>query len=618
MNDQGPGPAAAERVPMTSRRPARPARSRRGVAALAAGAGLVVLLAGGCAALPTSGAPQSAPPRPAFGAGSDGCCGLIVRGPQPGWGPQTVVYGFLLASAKPAHNFALAREYLTPGTTRNSWRPSSVVTILAQTPTVSKESHRLSPPGGAVVVVTGQEVATLKGAQYTPVASGEQLAFTLTSVNGQTLIHELPNNGLLLTENLFHLVYTPRDLYYYDLRNNSLVPSPVFVPVDADIPKTLVGYLLHNPPGDLRNALSTGFPPSAQLGPVQEAPGKTAIVSIHLPRATLPSTYRAMARQLVATLTSPGYGPPLFDAVKLKINGKMWSPPGGGPVLTLATSALNLPHPSGSGPVYYVGADGKVRMLTRLAARGQPVCGEAGSGQLALQQLAVSPLRKYLAGIAGPANTVYVGSLEPACPPGARSSAGVLHARLTGTDFRSLSWDSDGNLWVVGRLHHTAGVWVLPGGRGQPIEVDASGLGHVTSLRVAPDGTRVAMIVGTGAKAHLELGYIMRNGLGFSITHLVPLGPSLSAVTALTWYDEDHLVAAAQQGTPGPQLWEVPVNGDGATSLQWTQRGLVTSIAAAGPQNPLYLTVNGQLEKSVGLDELWTAITAGNAVEYPG
>ena len=67
-----------------------------------------------------------------------------------------------------------------------------------------------------------------------------------------------------------------------------------------------------------------------------------------------------------------------------------------------------------------------------------------------------------------------------------------------------------------------------------------------------------------------------------------------------------------------PQLWEVPANGDNATSLHWQQRGLVTSITAAGPQNPLYLTVGGRLEKSVALGEPWTDVTAGQAAEYPG
>ena len=65
---------------------------------------------------PRAGAP---PPPPALGGGGD-CCGLIVRGPQPTWGPDQIVSGFLLASANPANDFALAREYLAPGKARDS------------------------------------------------------------------------------------------------------------------------------------------------------------------------------------------------------------------------------------------------------------------------------------------------------------------------------------------------------------------------------------------------------------------------------------------------------------------------------------------------------------------
>ena len=149
----------------------------------------------------------------------------------------------------------------------------------------------------------------------------------------------------------------------------------------------------------------------------------------------------------------------------------------------------------------------------------------------------------------------------------------------------------------------------------------------MTSVRVAPDGIRVAMVVGRGLKAHLELGYIVRNGIdGFSITHTLPLGPGLFDVTAMSWFDEDHLVAAArlspagtQQGSANPpaQLWEVPVDGDSATTLHLRQAG-VTSITAAGPESPLYLTANGQLLKSAGIGEPWTFVTAGQAADYPG
>jgi hypothetical protein len=585
------------------------------------------VVTGGCAELPTGGAPQSAPARPALGGGDGGCCGLIVRGPQPTWDPYQIVSGFLLASAKPEHDFALARQYLAPGTTRNSWRPGSEVTILTGTPKVSRQRGLSEPNGGGeTVVVTGREMATLKGEQYTPAASGGH------RVNGQSLISQLPANGLLLTDQLFHLVYTARDVYYDGLRNAgpvpSLVPSPVFIPTDANLAEALVSDLLQDPPGELRNVMNTSFPPGTKLESVQTAPGKTAIVNLHLPHGNSPRGFVSLARQLVATLTSAAYGPRLFQGVKMRINGTAW-PPRGSQVLTPATPGLDLPHPAGAGSVYYVAPAGGARTLSREAASGVPVPGDAGSGHVPLGDVAVSPDGRYLAGIAKSGDEIYTADLRPGTQPGEHSAAGQLHKRQAGVGFTSLSWDNQDDLWLVGQIStsHVPGVWVMPNGRGNPVSVTMpADFGRVTSIRVAPDGNRVAMVVGRDAKAHMELGYIMHNGpSGLSVVRTLPLGPSLLDVTAIAWFDEDHLVAAAHQGPSGAeagssaetQLWEVPVDGDSATTLH-TPQPAVTAIAAAGPQNALYLTSNGRLLKSVGLGEPWNFVTAGQAADYPG
>jgi hypothetical protein len=355
------------------------------------------------------------------------------------------------------------------------------------------------------------------------------------------------------------------------------------------------------------------------------APGKTAIVNLHVPAGTSSKAYPGMAAQLVATLTSAGYGPRLFDAVKLKINGKVVSPLPGGPVMTLASAGLY--HPAGKKPVYYIDATGGVRALGRQAPSSVPVPAGADAAWARLGSVAVSPDGKYLAGFGQSGDSVYTAVLKSAPQSGERSSAGQLRERLSGAGFTSLSWDNQGDLWVVGRVGHKPGVWVMHNGRGAPVlAVLPRHFGHVTSVRVAPDGVRVALLVGRGAKAHMEVGYIKPKGPYGSITHLHTLGPSMFGVTAMTWFDEDHLVAAArmtpsadQQSLAAPplQLWEVPVDGDSAMTLHSQQPG-VTSITAAGPDSPLYLTANGELLKSLRLGDPWTPVTAGQAVDYPG
>src|SRR5262249_21373958 len=136
-----------------------------------------------------------------------------------------------------------------------------------------------------------------------------------------------------------------------------------------------------------------------------------------------------------------------------------------------------------------------------------------GAAQVPLTKIAVSPGGGRLAGLAGPANTVYTGALIT--EPGHRQSVEQMKAQLHGTSFSSLSWDNSDDLWVVGTKGHHQGVRVLITGQGPGVPVQLPDLdGPVTSLRVAPDGVRVAMIVGEGTGAHLVLAAAMRDPTG--------------------------------------------------------------------------------------------------------
>jgi len=604
------------------------------------GAVLATLLATGCATIPSSGPVGSAPiPAPPAGGGVSGG-GLIVEGPQPGWNPEQVVSGFLLASASFAHHHATAREYLTPGASR-LWQPGAQVTILASTPSVYQQTGRLSGQGDrATVVVSWQELATLDASgQYTARGGAARQNFALESVHGEWRIAGVPSTDdakvsheLLLPAALFRLDYAPRNLYFYGQRGGQLpaaqpdqllVPAPVFVPLQStDLVTTLVNDLLQDPSGWLENGAVTAFPAGSRLRKIQVLPGppgdKTAIVDIGLPRGTPQSTVQAIAAQLVWTLTSPAYSPPLIQAVKLKINGRLWAPRSGDTVQSLAEYSRYIPPVSRPQNLYYVSANGAVRMFGQ-QAHSIAVPGQAGTGEVQLSRIAVSTSGHYLAGIGGPATTVYTEDLAAAAKEHAPARVGGLHVRLTGRGFSTPSWDSAGDLWVAGRVQGQPGVWVIPaasGGRPIPVSLPV-GMGPVTGLRVAPDGVRIALIVGTGASAHLMVGAITRSGGAVFITQAVPLAPGLPGPpTTLTWYDEDHLLAITQSAN-GAQLWEVPVNGDLAVPVS-VPPGMA-SITAAGPQNSLYVGVSGgRLESSIGLREPWRDITAGSAATYPG
>ena len=609
---------------------ATPARIRF---TLLLGAILATLLATGCATIPSSGAVGSAPtPAPPAGGGVSGG-GLIVEGPQPGWNPEQVVSGFLLASASFAHHHATAREYLTAGASR-LWQPGAQVTILASTPSVLQQTGRLDGQGNrATVMVSWQELATLDASgQYTARGGAARQYFVLESVHGEWRIAGVPSTDgskvsheLLLPAALFRLDYAPRNLYFYGQLpagqpNQLLVPAPVFAPLQSsDLVATLVNDLRHDPSGWLENGAVTAFPPGSRLRKIQVLPGppgdKTAIVDIGLPRGTPRSTVQAMAAQLVWTLTSPAYSAALIQAVKLKINGRLWAPRSGDTVQGLAEYGRYMPRVSRPQNLYYVSTNGAVRMFGQ-QAHSVAVPGQAGTGEVPLSKIAVSLNGHYLAGVA--ATTVYTADLAAAAKEHAPAAAGNLHSRLSGTRFSTPSWDSAGDLWVAGRVKGEPGVWVIPaasGGRPVPVSLPI-GTGPVTGLRVAPDGVRIALIVGRGASAHLMVGAITRSGGAVFITQAVPLAPGLTGPTALTWYNEDHLLVITQSAN-GTRLWEVPVNGD--LPIPKSPQPDMVSITAAGPQNALYAGVSGgRLLNSVSLGEPFRDISAGSDATYPG
>jgi len=603
-------------------------RRPRGWTALVTGLVAAAALAGGCSFIPSGTGPQPASvPAPPPGGGR--CCGLLVRPPQPGWGPEDVVTTFLLASAIAADDFHAARQYLTKAANR-AWHPGAEVTILSTEPHVTEGAPgRAGGPGAQpIVVVTGQEQARLSSTgQYLP-PSGNQTTeeLLLQNVGGGLLkIAQLGPPGskvsheLLLTSDLFHLEYTPRNLYYYGPQNEQLMPYPVFVPIQGPNPAVrLINDLINGPTGWLQGAAQSAFPTGSHLaGPLQVFPGpsggRTAIVNVAVPAHAEGVQKDLMAAQLVTTLTSPAYSTPLYRAVKVKFNGQLWQPPHHqSTALGLSVYQQQIAHLPANVQAYYLAQGGILRSLSAREDRGAVVTRGVGAGQMALSKIAVSPDGKHLAGLVGPSNAVYTGELVTA-RSSQRQSVEQLRQQLTGASFSSLSWDNSGNLWVVGKRGDQRGVWVLAHGQGPAQHVlPPPGLGPVTSLRVAPDGVRVAMIV----KGHLLLAAALHDKTGFFLSTTYPLGSALTSVSALAWYGEDHVLAITGSGED-TQYWDVPVDGDNPRS-PIKQPGL-TTVTAAGRGHPIYLGLGTSgLLRAGGLNQPLAPITPGQAIIYPG
>ncbi|HYZ54356.1 MAG TPA: LpqB family beta-propeller domain-containing protein [Streptosporangiaceae bacterium] len=593
---------------------ARP-RRRLGVVWPAALAIALATGVAGCVTVPTSGHVQAVSITQGGASQSQDYLQPIPAPPGRDWSARQIVSGFLAANASFASNHAVAREYLTASASRN-WRPGWEVTVFKNLdvppqPALPRLSRR--PASTTVVPVSGLVLGSLSNSgQYAISSAGHAVTrerFVLVKVGGQWRISGLPPR-LLLTDADFHRVYQSRNLYFFDPAMQVLVPDPVYVPQEAtptDLVTRLVQALEDPPTGWLSSAARTGFPAHTKANVALD--GGTAIVNLGGAAAgATEARLRQISAQLLWTLAGSTSDQPAIRSVELEVNGTPWTLGGSGsPVQQIGLYGNYVPSAPSHASFYYADGRGAVHALSDTAQgntpQGTPVPGQAGTGQIPLTEAAVSPDRRYVAGLAAGGTAIYTGTL---------TQGGVLTQRLTGS-FTSLSWDSHDDLWAAGN----GGVWMVPAGGGAAVRV-AGALpagDRVTALKVAPDGVRCAMIVTSGAGSQLMLAAIIRAGQQAYLGPPVPI--SSENFTALTWYDADHVIALSQT-SHGPVLDEVAVNGELLSPVP-AEQGTV-SITADGSAGPLVAGLsNGQMVMLASLGGLWSGVVGtGSDPAYPG
>ncbi len=576
------------------------------------------LLLAGCVTVPTSGHVQAVNVTQGGTGGGQYYLQPIPVPPRHGWTPQQIVSGFLAANASFASGHAVAREYLLPAAS-GRWHPGWAVTVFGQSPSIVTPVRGSPYPGRTaattVVEVSGPVLGTVSGTgQYAISSQGQSAAqekFVLMRQDGEWRISSLPS-VVLLTEADFLHVYQPRNIYFFDPAMQVLLPDPVYVPQEAtpaDLVTQLLQVLLAKPSGWLLNAAQTAFPPGTRLVNVS-LDGGIAIVNLSGPVASASGqALRQMSAQLLWTLAGSSSDEPSIQSVELEVNGTPWTLPGSGsPVQQIGSYSSYVPSAAAHASFYYADSRGAVRSLSGTvqanAPQGASAPGQAGTGQIPLTQVAISPNGHYVAGL-GPGGALYTGSL---------TGSARLAQRATGT-FTSLSWDTHDNLWATGNGQ----VWLVPGRSGAPVEVATmlpSGK-RVTALRVAPDGVRCAMLVTGSGGSQLMLAAIVHSGSQAFVGPAVPISSQNGNFTALTWYDADHVIALSRL-SGNPVLDEVAVNGETLVPMP-AEEGTV-SITADGSANPLVAGLSsGQMTTLAGLGGLWSGVVgAGLAPAYPG
>ena len=299
-----------------------------------------------------------------------------------------------------------------------------------------------------------------------------------------------------------------------------------------------------------------------------------------------------VSAQLLSTLSGAGQGGQAVQSVEVLQNGKPWIPNGSQDNPVQSKSSYSPPS-GASDTFYYLGPAGVV--YSKTGAHGSPVEVAKLTGEF--DQIAVSADGKYLAALTATGN-LYTGPL-----------GGPL-AKRAGTGYSSASWDPSDDLWATTATQ----IVVLRGARMVPV----NGISGVTALEVAPDGVRVALIVGNEI---LDFGAISwevgtRQGQESARIVLSPFSvQSAASFEAVTWYGPDDVITLANPG-PTPSVTEYPVNGGNSTPIPGTPD--MQSISAS-PGNALIAGLSGgHMAADASLTGSWTPIGPGSTPTYPG
>ncbi|MGW6919038.1 LpqB family beta-propeller domain-containing protein [Kitasatospora sp. NPDC054939] len=548
---------------------------RRRRLAWAAGALATVVPAAGCAAMPDSG-PVSKVELSQGAADKNLQVRVFPVAPAKGAGPRELLAGFLDASTADG-GYETAKLYLTEKAGK-TWNPEESIVVLAANPTTRSGTAPGEADTALRIPVSGAVVAEVDAKHTYRLADGSR-EFTFEFVkekSGEWRIDDLPN-GLIINETNFRNSYRQADRFFYAAADPSLpgarevlVADPVYLRRRID-PLTAAAKALVAGPSDwLAPVVSSSFTATA-VERVTVDEGRTAEVVISgTDLSGRDWLCNRMANQLFHTLNDQGKGQ--IDRLRLKGPGKECQVTRSD-ARTVGPGALAA-DPA-SQPVYqqyYQRTDTGQLMVAREQGDGTPVAGvlgkELADRQHPLGQVAVRRDGKQAAAIGADGNRLYSVGLTEAdrqlgepvltlpARPGDKPEDGLA----------SPSWDGRDNLWVLDRDPQTPRVLMVRGRKVVNVPVEGLAGWRVQSLKVASDGTRIALVLKDPAGAQkLVLGRIVHGGSeetpSAQITGLRAVAPLLSEVSSVSWADSDQLLVLGREKERLQQLHYIGTDG---------------------------------------------------------
>ncbi len=529
-----------------------------------------VLLLAGCANVPSSGPVEQVSPN--VSQPQDNGVRIDPEPPRPDATPERIVAGFLSAMASLQPGFSVAKLYLTDAA-RRAWDPTSGTTI------VDASGERLIATATSEVL-DAPIVGQLSGSgRYQSITGEFRHDFALTKVGGQWRISS-PPEGLVVTTTTFASYYVPMVRYFLTSDGAHVVPETLRVPASDFTPTTALQALLRGPSTWLAPAVTTAVPEGARLvgGTVMVDIAGLAAVDLDLGGTSLSGGERkSLVTQIAWSLKQFSS----VQSVQVSVRGQPLDVPSLAPHGLLALAGFLPAPPLEESPSALVASrDGHLGELDPASGTFTAFKGALGKVDARrMTALAAGDTGKLLAWTQGGA--LWRGTSE--------KTSAIYH----GTSLGRPQITHDGSIWCTDVGH--AGprlVRIAPDGATNIIPLGSQPRGPVTAYAVSPDGTRVALVVGS-SDGSSRLGLVSLSPGAHPATHgwyetrlsAIQSG-ALSLVTDVAWSGPSQLVVLAG-ATSSPRTGAYAVSDDAAT---------ITALGPADNAEPLRLVVHARLD----------------------
>ncbi len=503
--------------------------------------------------------------------------------------PGDIVRGFLGASAAgfsrdagtdSGDDFRYAREYLS-GETRTAWDPRERVVVYptAASPdiTLVDESRvQVSVPVSARIDADGRYSQAGADAQ-------ESLVFDLVQdSSGQWRIARL-DDGVVLSEPNFEAIYRSASLYFLSPDNEFLVPETRWFPL-RNLATSIVRALLAGPSDWLRDGVRSAVPEGVTLRPDAVLVDSAGVAQVGLSRGGLPED--GDDRALLQAQVEASLRIARVRSVEITADG-----------VPLGAGAAGLSRGEDSSAVLEaLQGDTLVQLSQGTVSPVTDVGSLAGLDARSPARDESGTLRVLLA---GPGTLVTV--------PTTQSSARTL---LTGSALVAPSVDRLEWVWTASATD--GGQLTAVDASGTVVKVGADWLQGRTirSLRVARDGTRIAVVSSGPDGVSVDVAAVVRDDTGApqQLGDASRVGATLADATRVVWVDESTLGVLGQAATGTTAVYNlVPLSGQVEA-----RPAVVDTVTIAGGKGDasLYLgTVDGEVYARSGPS--WNLVDAG-------